>query len=239
MADSGSGFNTLTGPISIDDSVRIRFSGEDGLDLDNGSTVTFRVSSAGQTIFAWGQVTSRTTDADNTYSEFDVRVRSIDQDTTTTGYPAGSAANMALSGFTGRPGNSHLDSLADGSADNARVQLQPATATEFNLNATTVTVTSDPATTPLSNSVVPLEMLVDWVLYTSTPAASITNLTTEAERTPVGTTLIATSAIQYSDNVRLPGTWIQYIGLSHNGSSYALDDTRSVFVSDTGTIITI
>ena len=97
MVDSGSGFNAIAGPIAEDDLIRIRFAGVDGLDLDNGASVTFRISNAAQTIFAWGQVTDRDAgpDTNNPYSEFTIRVRRIDQDTTTTGYPAGSAANMA------------------------------------------------------------------------------------------------------------------------------------------------
>ena len=238
MVDSGSGFNAITGPIAEDDSIRIRFPGVDGLDLENGSSVTFRISSGAQTIFAWGQVANREADVDNTYSEFTIRVRRIDQDTTTTGYPVGSAANMALAGFIGREGNSHLSELQlttttetiDTETITTRT-LSPVTGTD-NLNLTGGAVTTDASIHVLENSVVPFSLVVDWVLYTSSRT-----VTTLANPIDIGSATNVT-VIQYENNARIPGVWQQLVGVSYDGADYVNDPNSNTFRSG-NVIITI
>ena len=154
------------------------------------------------------------------------------------------------SGPRGAEGPTGITNITDErTAQASGVTIEPVVDGDgLTLHGATLSLTSDNgitvgSTPTLSDSVVPLEMVIDWVLYTSTPPGDgITNGVVDLGMvTFQGFPNIP--AIQYSLNRRLPGTWTQYIGLAYDPDgtpTWSLDPAASTFVStDTGAIITV
>ena len=136
---------------------------------------------------------------------------------------------VGVAGFRGEQGLTGITNITD-DRSGTTVTVQPAAdGDSLVLGGATVTTNADLHV--LENSVVPFSMVIDWVLYTSSRSVVESPNPIDIQ----GATNV--TVITYSQNARIPGTWLQYVGVEQifdgdgNFTGYRNNEEANTFVS--------